>query len=233
MKSGFHSVDPSDLEKLKRSGWVSQEIMGSYFEFLSQILLKTEKQARVHLMDPTLVLFMAYEKNPKSVEEVLESSELSSFDFLVLPVMTKEHNKKIEGEIWSLLVFSRETFSFFSFNPSDLQNGNEETVLEKIKRNLGLNRKETHFQRVSLGKFKANLSETGVLVIIAAEIIVNFINEEVVVEKYEDSKENEESPKAKRRNQERNEGFLEQIEGITQSLVNEKREMVYEMMKLV
>ena len=221
MESEDYSVTPEELEALKIAGWVSQGSMEAYVDFLKVVIQEKKTTEWVFIFDPTLALFMSYEKDKRAAQEVLDSVGMKTHEIILIPLMTREYRKEFGGDVWSLLICSKKSQDVFSFSPCKLQNSNEQRVLDKIKKSLKLDQ-EAQPKTIEYKKAISSPSESGLFVILAMEAIISSLKETSHLNTEEKKETDQEKPDHE---------FLEIAWKIPPSAAIEKRNSLYQMIK--
>jgi len=128
-------VRESDLHLLGGPYWLSDRIIGFYFEYLHKVIL--EDSHRFCFISPEVSQFLKLVNN-EELNCFVEPLQLKTKDVILLAVNNAADPSKPGGSHWSLLVYTSQANHFYHFDSSSGMNEGDARILsKKISQHLG------------------------------------------------------------------------------------------------
>lgn len=127
-------IRKAEIELLKGSGWLNDQIIGFAFEYLQTEICK--ELSKVMLIGPEVTQFVKLVSKAE-VPSILESMDLKKKDLIIFALNSMQDADKAGGSHWSLLVYSRLRKQWIHFDSCKGYNIEEaKSLAEKVSTSL-------------------------------------------------------------------------------------------------
>ncbi|XP_023322213.1 sentrin-specific protease 8 isoform X3 [Eurytemora carolleeae] len=124
-------IRQSDLELLLSKGWINDQLIGFYLEYLQEEKYKTNPEILLVGAEVGQIIKLV---DKTEVPGILEPLGFSTKDLVLFPVNSLNNPEVAGGSHWSLLVYCKSGEKFYHFDSASSFN---KTEAEGLAKNLG------------------------------------------------------------------------------------------------